>query len=148
MLGFPSRALEVTNISFPDYSTHRNENKTASSLDLNTIVSMTSFAFWVHTEVSSANENNSCSEVSNHENFDSIVMVFCVSETVLRNKTCLIPTSSSPCPVACCRHIEGEVFMTSAAVSSLISGAGLRPVCTAPRRGSRILNGLISSQRR
>ena len=58
--------------------TYRNENEMASSLDLNTIVSMTSFAFWVHTEASSANENNSFFEVTNHQSFDSIVMM-CMS---------------------------------------------------------------------
>ena len=37
---------------------------------LNSIGSMTSFAFWVHHETSSANDNNPCSEVSHHGSFD------------------------------------------------------------------------------
>ena len=40
-------------------------------------------------------KNNSCSEVSNDESFDSIVMMFCVSEPVLSEQNMSIPASSS-----------------------------------------------------
>ena len=51
-----------------------------------------SFAIWVHSETSSANDNNTCSEASHHGRFDSIVMMYCVS---LSEPNMSIPESSS-----------------------------------------------------
>ena len=46
------------------------------------VKAMTSFAFWVRSEASSANDNHPCSEASHHGNSDSIVVMFCVNVPV------------------------------------------------------------------
>ena len=75
-------------------SHNRNAAACTSCLHFNSIVSMTFFAFWVHSEASSANDNNTCSEVSHHGSFDSIVMMYCVSVPVLSEHNMSIPGKS------------------------------------------------------
>ena len=48
-----------------------------------------------HIAASSTNYNNPCSKVSHHGNFDSTVMMFCVSVPVLSEQNMTIPASSS-----------------------------------------------------
>ena len=48
------------------------------------VKAMTSCAFWVRSEASKANDNNSCSEASHHGNSDAIVVMFCMSVPVHR----------------------------------------------------------------
>ena len=69
-------------------------------------MSMTSSAFWVHSEASSAIDNNPCSEASHHGNSVSIVVMFCVSVPVLSEQNMSIPTSSRPRPA--CLHPQKQ----------------------------------------
>ena len=46
------------------------------------VKAMTSSAFWVRSEASSANDNHPCSEALHHGNSDSRVVMFCVNVPV------------------------------------------------------------------